>query len=327
MTPSTARRRFAIFLPFTVLFLIFFGALVTSHGAGLSVPDWPTTFGRNMFLYPISGWVGGIFYEHGHRLIASVVGFLTLVLAVWIGSKEPRKIVKSLAALALFAVMLQGLLGGLTVRYNLPTPVSVSHAVLGQTFFVITIIIAYFHSGEHFRFRAANNPEAKQLFNLSLFVIALIYLQLIVGAIMRHSGSGLAIPDFPTMGGEWLPLVTQDMLNHINQLLPEMGLRTVSKMQVVVHLLHRIGAVLVSAAVMYLLYSSYQRAGKIDHKLVRNASWLGGLIFVQVFFGVATVLTKKLPYLTSVHVALGALLLGLTDLFSLRAHALSRATS
>ena len=131
MTPSNARRRFAIFLPFTVLFLIFFGALVTSHGAGLSVPDWPTTFGRNMFLYPISGWVGGIFYEHGHRLIASVVGFLTLVLVVWIGSKESRKVVKRLGALALFAVMLQGLLGGMTVRYNLPTPVSVSHAVLG----------------------------------------------------------------------------------------------------------------------------------------------------------------------------------------------------
>ena len=105
--------------PRTVL-LIAAGGMVTSTGSGLSVPDWPNTYGWFMFSFPHEKWVGGIFYEHGHRLIASTVGFLTIILAVWTWRVEPRRWVRWLAFGALGAVILQGLLGGLTVLFLLP---------------------------------------------------------------------------------------------------------------------------------------------------------------------------------------------------------------
>ncbi|MEI8310727.1 MAG: COX15/CtaA family protein, partial [Verrucomicrobiota bacterium] len=95
------------------LLLLWSGGIVTSKGVGMSVPDWPTTYGYNMFLFPVSKWVGGIFYEHSHRLIASGVGLMTLVLAAWILLADPRRWVKYLGAAAFVAVCLQGLLGGL----------------------------------------------------------------------------------------------------------------------------------------------------------------------------------------------------------------------
>ena len=105
--------RFAILTAAATLALIGIGGLVTSHGAGLAVPDWPTTYGYNMFLFPPSFWIGGIFYEHTHRLFASFVGLLTTILAIWLWLREPRKWLRWLGVIALFAVVLQGILGGL----------------------------------------------------------------------------------------------------------------------------------------------------------------------------------------------------------------------
>src|ERR1051326_4703575 len=115
--------------------LILAGSFVTSTDAGLSVPDWPTTYGWNMFTFPFSKWVGGIFFEHSHRLVASFVGFLTVILTLltWLGEK--RVWVKWLSAAALGAIILQGVLGGLTVLFLLPAPISTLHACLAQTFF------------------------------------------------------------------------------------------------------------------------------------------------------------------------------------------------
>src|SRR5689334_2500649 len=116
MTRSTDNpwlARFAVLTALATLALIALGGLVTSHGVGMSVPDWPTTYGYNMFLFPVSKWVGGIFYEHTHRLAASLVGFLTLILAVWLWLKESRAWLRWLGIFALFAVVLQGVLGGL----------------------------------------------------------------------------------------------------------------------------------------------------------------------------------------------------------------------
>src|SRR5882757_1515459 len=107
--------RFAILTAFVTFLLIGLGGLVTSHGAGMSVPDWPNTYGYNMFTFPISKWVGGIFYEHTHRLMASAVGFMTAILAIWLWVKEPRAWVRWLGVIAFFTVALQGLLGGLRV--------------------------------------------------------------------------------------------------------------------------------------------------------------------------------------------------------------------
>src|SRR5947209_15025171 len=111
--------RFAKVVVASTVLLILAGSLVTSHDAGLSVPDWPTSYGWNMFTFPPSMWVGGILYEHGHRLIASTVGFLTIVLAAWLWRAESRRSVRNLGLAAVAAVILQGLLGGLTVRYFL----------------------------------------------------------------------------------------------------------------------------------------------------------------------------------------------------------------
>src|SRR3954467_15627255 len=134
--------RFArIVTAFTVL-LIAAGGMGTSTDAGLSVPDWPTTYGQNMFTFPLSKWVGGIRYEHSHRLIASTVGFLTVILAIWTWRVEPRAWVRKLGFAALGAVILQGVLGGITVLLFLPPAVSIGHAGLAQIFFCITLSLA-----------------------------------------------------------------------------------------------------------------------------------------------------------------------------------------
>src|SRR5215212_8404846 len=122
--------RFSIFLAGCTVLLILAGSLVTSHDAGLSVPDWPTSYGWNMFTFPPSMWVANIFYEHGHRLIASSVGFLTIIMAVWLWRAEARGWMRWLGVAALLAVVTQGLLGGLTVLFFLPAAISTAHAAL-----------------------------------------------------------------------------------------------------------------------------------------------------------------------------------------------------
>src|SRR5690349_25031541 len=117
------------------ILLILAGSFVTSTDSGLSVPDWPTTYGSNMFSFPLSKMVGGIFYEHGHRLIASTVGFLCIIQALWLHFREPKKFVRRLGWLSLLAVCVQGALGGLTVIFLLPKTISVSHAALAEIFF------------------------------------------------------------------------------------------------------------------------------------------------------------------------------------------------
>src|SRR5215470_146841 len=121
---NVSLHRFALLTACCTAFLIFVGGLVTSTQSGLSVPDWPTTYGWNMFTFPFSKWVGGIFFEHTHRLLASFVGFLTVVLTAWTWLRESRKWVRRLAAAALVTVILQGILGGLTVKFLLPAPIS-----------------------------------------------------------------------------------------------------------------------------------------------------------------------------------------------------------
>jgi len=136
--------RFAKLVAAATIILILAGSLVTSHDAGLSVPDWPTSYGWNMFTFPPSMWVANILYEHGHRLIASTVGFLTIILAVWLWSSEPRRWLRWFGVGALGAVIAQGILGGITVLFFLPDAVSTAHAGLAEIFFCMTVAIALF---------------------------------------------------------------------------------------------------------------------------------------------------------------------------------------
>src|SRR6266481_5374306 len=137
--------RFAWFAAFATLLLICSGGMVTSKGVGLAVPDWPTTFGYNMFLFPVSKWIGGIFFEHTHRLIASTVGFLTIILAIWLWVGQDRKSIRNLGLMAVAGVILQGILGGLRVTM-LKGEIGIFHACLAQAFLGLIVLIGVMRS-------------------------------------------------------------------------------------------------------------------------------------------------------------------------------------
>src|SRR5207248_7590314 len=134
-------RRFTKIVAGSTLFLIFAGAMVTSTGSGLAVPDWPLSYG--MVMPPM---VGGIFYEHGHRMIAATVGFLTVLQAIWLQLREPKRRARILGWCSVGAVIAQGLLGGLTVIFLLPPAISIAHAGLAEIFFCLNASIAFFTS-------------------------------------------------------------------------------------------------------------------------------------------------------------------------------------
>jgi len=329
MSPDTPYlRRFALALCIATLALIFFGGQVKSHEAGLSVPDWPLTYGENPITFGISKWTGGIFHEHFHRLFAGVVALMTVVLAVWLYLKDSRIWLVLLGCAAVLSVLFQALLGGLTVWYQLPVLVSSSHAILAQTFFLITLVIWYGLSRERAKRKAAIATGATEsptpLKTWAIVLIAAIYLQLFLGAVMRHTESGLAVYDFPTTAGQILPLVSDETLATINNWRFEhtdsLGavLPDVTRHQVLIHLAHRGGAVLVTALIAALVVMAYRR--RATHPaLFRTAQWLSAAVVLQVALGAITIWTVKHPYVTSVHVVTGAAVLGLATLMALRA--------
>ena len=295
--------RFALFTACCTAFLIFVGGLVTSTESGLSVPDWPTTYGWNMFTFPFSKWVGGIFYEHSHRLVASFVGFLTVVLTVWVWLKEKRAWVRWLSAAALAAVILQGLLGGLTVRLFLPAWVSTLHACLAQAFFCLVIAMAVFTSPQWKRGLPLikSHAESVPLQTLCAMTTAAVYVQLILGALMRHTNAGLAIPDFPLALGHIIPPFTSN--------------------KVIIHFAHRVGALLVTSVILWT-FSRIARSYS-DHRLLfRPALVMLVLLGVQLTLGAVTVWSAKAVVPTTAHVLTGALVLGTSFLLTLRAYAM-----
>jgi heme a synthase len=176
-----------VFAACATFLLIIAGALVTSNDAGLSVPDWPTSFGS---LYKIPHLVGGVRFEHTHRMIAQFVGFLTIILAVWTWRADSRRWMKYLGITALGLVIAQGILGGLTVLFYLPPAISSAHAALAQTFFCVTVLIAVFTGRRWIEEapRAEFDERRPSLFTLALLSIFVLYVQLIFGAMFRHHG-------------------------------------------------------------------------------------------------------------------------------------------
>src|SRR5712692_6364791 len=179
--------RFAWLLCVATLFLICSGGMVTSKGFGLAVPDWPTTFGYNMFLFPVSKWIGGVLFEHTHRLIASTVGFLTIILAIWLWRTEDRPAVKTLGLIAVAGVILQGILGGLRVTM-LKDQIGIFHACLAQAFLGLIVLIAVVTTN-FWQSLAPENVDPKKFARIKMMAIATtfaIYVQLALGATMRH---------------------------------------------------------------------------------------------------------------------------------------------
>ncbi len=180
--------RFAVLTAGATLVLIFVGALVTSTGSGLAVPDWPLSFGQ---VFP--PMVGGVLFEHGHRLVAALVGLLTVALMVLLTQWESRIWVRWLARGAVLAVLLQGTLGGMTVLLRLPLVVSVTHACLAQAFLCLVITLAVC-TAPGWQATPAGRAEQQQppLWVLAAITVGMVYLQLVLGALMRHMGAGLA---------------------------------------------------------------------------------------------------------------------------------------
>ena len=297
MRSSTWLHRYSIMVAACTLFLIFAGGLVTSTGSGLAVPDWPLSYGQ---LFP--PMVGGIFYEHGHRLIAATVGLLTMVLAVWLWKSEPRPWVRRLGLFALSAVILQGVLGGITVLLLLPTPVSVSHAGLAQLFFCLTVSIAVFTSPS---WQAATHQiedhDLPSLKTLATMTSCIIYLQILVGAWMRHTNSGLAIPDFPLSYGHWFP--------------------PFFSFQIAVHFAHRIGAIIVLSLVTWTCLRVF-RSHRKEKSLLIPALSLLLLSCLQIILGALTIWTGRAVTPTTLHVAFGAATLASSLILTLRTHRL-----
>jgi cytochrome c oxidase assembly protein subunit 15 len=289
--------RYTTLLASATLVLIAAGGMVTSTNSGLSVPDWPTTYGYNMFTFPLDKMVGGIKWEHGHRLIASGVGMLTMGLVVFLYRVEPRRWVRRLGLFALGAVVLQGLLGGLTVIYLLPDPISISHAGLAQIFFCLTITIAVVTSRQ-WREPSATPVDDPGLFRRSVVLTALVYLQILMGATMRHIGAGLAIPDFPLAFGHLVPPVwTGD---------------------IAIHFAHRVGALAVTVVAVANAVAVRRRYRRRP-EFTRPVWFLLLAVAGQVTLGATVVLTGKAPVVNTLHVALGAVVLVTSLVITLRA--------
>jgi cytochrome c oxidase assembly protein subunit 15 len=282
--------RFAILVACATFFLIIAGALVTSHDAGLATPDWPLSNGQ---VFP--KMVGNLFWEHGHRMVATTVGMLTIVLMVYILIKEKRSWVRKLGICALALVIAQGLLGGLTVKLMLPLAVSTAHATLAQLFFCTAVSLAIFTSGSWMNARPIG--EEKDVLPLRyLYTTALvtIFLQLIIGATLRHSATW----------DKHLP--TELILAHIG------------------------GAIAVTLALGGAAITTLRRHRDIKF-LTRPAAIALALLVVQLFLGLAAYLTRlaspndpqplnPMVAITVAHVACGALVFVTTIILTLRTY-------
>lgn len=325
--PSLALRRFSCLLVFSVLGLIFFGALVKSHEAGLAVPDWPRSFGENMFTFPPSKWIDKIWYEHVHRLIASGIGVLTVIAAIWVSfQKQVSRTTKWLAWVCVLAVSIQGILGGLTVLHRLPVFLSASHGVLAQSFLVLCVILAYQLSSEWNERKIAQAASGDaRLYRLSLVFFFCIFVQLVVGAIMRHMEAGLALPDFPLHAGRVLPSLNDAALQAINEQRASLHFAPVSGSQVFIHLVHRylgIAIFLLGVPFSLLAYRSSR-----TKPLQRSFFALGILLLIQFLLGIFTIWSGRNPTTTSLHVLFGAILIGLMTLCVLRSRPIQSKSS
>ena len=301
--------RFTWFTAVATLLLICSGGMVTSKGVGLAVPDWPTTFGYNMFLFPVSKWIGGIFFEHTHRLIASAVGFLTIILAIWLWRSEDRQWVRNLGVIAVAAVILQGVLGGLRVTM-LKDEIGIFHACLAQAFLGLIVLIALVTT--HF-WRTLSNVIADErrfpaITAIAIAITIAIYVQLALGATMRHQHRDLAILDFPTANGAWIPDSSASALVKINAWRDARALSNVDAFQIWLQMAHRFLALLIAIAVIAFCLRVWRDARHVPTLRRLSILWLA-LLACQLTLGAWTIWSNKAADVATTHVAVGATML------------------
>jgi cytochrome c oxidase assembly protein subunit 15 len=300
--------RFAGLTAMVTFLLIGLGGLVTSHEAGMSVPDWPNTYGYNMFTFPISKWVGGIFYEHTHRLLATAVGLLTTILAVWLWLKESRQWMKWLGIAAFLGVITQGILGGLRVTLHMDS-LGVFHATIAQMFLILICGITLFTS----RFWKELTTDKKTFFvsrglrTLVLVTTLLIFVQLIIAATMRHQHAGLAITDFPLAYGKVWPATDPESVAGYNaRRISVVNEVTITAFQINLQMAHRALALIISVLIATCAGLALQRLGTKDTLTKLAMGWLA-LIVVQVALGAWTIWSNKAADVATLHVMVGAL--------------------
>ena len=352
----------------------------------MSVPDWPTSYGYNMFFFPVSKWIGGIFYEHSHRLVASTVGLLTAILALWLWAREttgtarrhgilaivgvllivggmmgvrktPVFVSIALAGfggiifgifqikrtsglrwfgiVALSAVILQGVLGGLRVT-QMKDEIGIFHATIAQLFFLFLAVITLFTTkfwnnlniaavcdrhGDSEKKATVTDRRYSKIRNFCVATTGLILCQLVLGATMRHQHAGLAIPDFPLAYGKIWPALDVQSIERYNRARAEVvGVFPITASQIVLQMVHRLMALAITIHVFIVAIRSQRTLGW-QNWLTRGAwIWLL-LIAIQFSLGIATVLTGKSADIATAHVAFGALSLvcgGLISILSFR---------
>jgi len=285
---SKGLHRFTIFVTGATLFLIVAGALVTSHDAGLATNDWPLSNGQ---VFP--DMVGNLFWEHGHRMIATSVGFLVIILNIWLWRSEKRAWVRRLGLVALAAVITQGLLGGLTVKLWLPIVVSATHATLAQLFLCIMVSLSVFTSPDWGEAReTVDDQGSPSLRHLGIAAAASVLVQLVIGAILRHSATW----------DQYLP--TSLLLTHL-------------------------GGALVVVLVLGMTIIAALRRYSGESYLTRPAKIAATLLIIQLSLGLAAYLTRlaspnspqprnPMVGITVAHVACGALVFAATIVLTLR---------
>jgi len=300
--------RFAGLTALVTFLLIGLGGLVTSHGAGMSVPDWPNTYGYNMFAFPISKWVGGIFYEHTHRLLASAVGLLTTILAVWLWLADSRKWMRWLGVVAFLGVIAQGILGGLRVTMHMDS-LGVFHATIAQLFFILLCAITLFTSRLWLELAAGKKSSfvSRSLRTLVLGTTVLIFIQLIIAATMRHQHAGLAIADFPLAYGKLWPATNPDAVASYNaRRVSVTDEAPITAFQIKLQMAHRIVALVILLLVAACARQAWLRLGPTDALTKLALFWLA-LMCAQIALGAATIWTNKAADVATAHVMVGAL--------------------
>jgi cytochrome c oxidase assembly protein subunit 15 len=292
---SPGLHRFAIVCVAATFTLIFVGGLVTSTGSALAVPDWPLAYG-----HLIPKLEGGVRFEYGHRVVAGVVVILTAILATWSWYSEPRRWVRNIALAAFGLVIVQAILGGITVLLLLPLAIAVAHAATAQAFFCLIVAMAVFTNP---RFAGAAAPKSgdrpAHIARLATVTTGIIYLQILIGAVMRHLGAGLAIPDFPLSFGHLVPPLVSIYVD--------------------INFAHRCGALVVASFVIWL--AARVIASRSAAYLRSPAYGLLVLLVLQVTLGALTIWSGRAVIPTTAHVAVGAALLATCVMLTLRASA------
>jgi heme a synthase len=283
--------------------------MVTSKNVGLAVPDWPTTFGYNMFQFPVSRWVGGILFEHTHRLMGSLVGFLTIILAVWLWLCEDRRWVRNLGVIAVIGVILQGILGGLRVTM-MKDQIGIFHACVAQAFLALLVFIALvttqiWHS---LTGRLVDSQKLSPIKTLAVAITVAIYVQLALGATMRHQHRDLAILDFPTANGAWIPNTSAIALAKINAWRDSRALSEVTAFQIWLQMVHRFLALIIVTAIIAFCVGAWREAQNFAVLKRLSVFWVA-LVFCQIALGAWVIWSNKAADIATAHVALGAVML------------------